>query len=309
MALLRIAARHGRWFLVLGLIAGLAFPAAALVLKEWLRSLIALLLFLAAFRIGPSAALGSIGAAGQSVLTVFILQVTIPLVFLAAVALTGWQAAPLALAILLTLAAPSLTGSPNLTILLGHNPAAAMRLTLIGTALFPLTAIPILMFAPVLGTPGQVFFATFSSFSIIALAVGTAFAARMVFKPDLTKETREAIDGASAIVLSIVVVGLMSAVAPALEHEPSRLVLWLVAAFMVSFGMQIGTLVLGRPWIAPQDLVATCIVAGNRNVALFLLALPASVTDQFLLFVGCWQFPMYLTPVLLRRIYPPGMSI
>ena len=309
MALLRLAARHGRWCLVLGLIAGLAFPSLALTLKEWLRSLIALLLFLAAFRIGPRAALGSLGAAGQSILTVLILQGAVPLIFLVIVMLGGWQAAPLALAVLLALAAPALTGSPNLTILLGHEPAAAMRLTLIGTALFPLTALPVLLLAPVLGDPSQVFLATFRSFSIIALAVGAAFASRVVLKPELTRELREAIDGTSAIVLSIVVVGLMSAVAPALEKEPLRLALWLLAAFAVSFGMQIGTLAFGKPWIDPKDRVATSIVAGNRNIALFLLALPAGVTDQILLFVGCWQFPMYLTPLLMRRVYRSVVSI
>ena len=83
----------------------------------------------------------------------------------------------------------------------------------------------------------------------------------------------------------------------------------MLAAFAVSFGMQIGTLVLGKPWIAPEDLVAYGVVAGNRNIALFLLALPSGVTDQILLFVGCWQFPMYLTPLLMRRIYRSALSI
>ena len=309
MAPLRLAARHGRWCLVLGLIAGLTLPSVANALKAWLPPLIALLLFLAAFRIGPRAALGSLGAAGQGVLAVLFLQGLVPLIFLSLVSLLAWQSTPLALAVLLALAAPALTGSPNLTILLGHEPAAAMRLTLIGTALFPLTALPVLLLAPVLGDPNQVLLATLRSFSIIALAVGVAFAARAVFKPDLGDDLRDAIDGASAVVLSIVVIALMSAIAPALENEPARLAVWLLAAFVVSFGMQIGTLVFGKPWIAPEDRVATSVVAGNRNIALFLLALPSGVTDQILLFVGCWQFPMYLTPVLLRRIYRSPLSI
>ena len=56
-----------------------------------------------------------------------------------------------------------------------------------------------------------------------------------------------------------------------------------------------------------QPVVGPAVVAGNRNIALFLLALPSGVTDQILLFVGCWQFPMYLTPLLLRRIYRPKL--
>jgi hypothetical protein len=38
-------------------------------------------------------------------------------------------------------------------------------------------------------------------------------------------------------------------------------------------------------------------------VALFLAALPAKETDAALLFIGCYQIPMYLTPLLLGRWY------
>lgn len=45
------------------------------------------------------------------------------------------------------------------------------------------------------------------------------------------------------------------------------------------------------------------LAAGNRNIALFLVALPAEVMAPIMVFVGCWQVPMYLTPVLLRWLY------
>ncbi|MEO1398544.1 MAG: hypothetical protein AAFU56_06720, partial [Pseudomonadota bacterium] len=51
------------------------------------------------------------------------------------------------------------------------------------------------------------------------------------------------------------------------------------------------------------DRPALSIVAGNRNMALFLAALPAATTDPILLFIGCYQIPMYLTPILLGRLY------
>ena len=45
------------------------------------------------------------------------------------------------------------------------------------------------------------------------------------------------------------------------------------------------------------------IVAGNRNIALFLTALPSTITDPLLLFIGCYQVPMFLTPIMLNRLY------
>jgi hypothetical protein len=51
--------------------------------------------------------------------------------------------------------------------------------------------------------------------------------------------------------------------------------------------------------------VPYAIIAGNRNVALFLAALPAAQTEPLLLFIGCYQIPMYLTPLLFGRLYKP----
>ena len=45
------------------------------------------------------------------------------------------------------------------------------------------------------------------------------------------------------------------------------------------------------------------IVAGNRNIALFLIALPIMQSEQLLIFLGCYQIPMYLTPIIMRSVY------
>ena len=47
-------------------------------------------------------------------------------------------------------------------------------------------------------------------------------------------------------------------------------------------------------------------IAGNRNIALYLVALPAATTDPLLIFIGCYQIPMYLTPIVMHRFYKTG---
>ena len=37
-------------------------------------------------------------------------------------------------------------------------------------------------------------------------------------------------------------------------------------------------------------------------MALFLGVLPAAVTDELLLLIGCFQVPMYLTPLVLPKL-------
>ena len=115
--------------------------------------------------------------------------------------------------------------------------------------------------------------------------------------------------GLHEIAMAIVVIGLMSAVGPAVRERPADLALALGAAFAGNFGLQIAAATILRR-TAPERFVAPLsIIAGNRNIALFLTALPAAVTDPLLLFIGCYQVPMYLTPILLRRLYPPPAPV
>jgi arsenite transporter len=57
-----------------------------------------------------------------------------------------------------------------------------------------------------------------------------------------------------------------------------------------------------RNGLSPAYAAALAIVACNRNVAIFLIAASASQSEEFLIFLGCYQFPMYLTPRLMRPV-------
>jgi hypothetical protein len=55
--------------------------------------------------------------------------------------------------------------------------------------------------------------------------------------------------------------------------------------------------------MAEEEVVPFSIVAGNRNVALFFVALPVTQSPEFLIFLGCYQIPMYLTVILMRPLF------
>ncbi len=300
-----LAAKHGRLVLVVGLAIGIAFPQAAIAMKDWIAELVAGLLFVAALRVGPRQALGALADLKTSAGFLLVYQIAFPTVAVIAFALAGWKGA-LATGIILMLAAPPISGSPNLTLLTGNDPAPALRQMVLGTALLPLTVIPVLWLAPALGDVAAVLAASARLLLIILCATGTAFLIRGLLLRSPSHTTLAAIDGLSAITMAIVVVGLMSAVGPALTSAPADFLTALLAAFIANFGLQVAmVLVLDRSrW---RRLTAPmAIVAANRNIALFLTALPAAVTDPLLLFIGCYQIPMYLTPVLLGRLYRPA---
>lgn len=300
--LLGTIGRRGRWCLILGLIAGLALPGLALTLKPWLPEMIAALLFLAALRIGPRAAVGGLTDLRRTAAVVAVYQLAGPILVLAVLLAMGVANQPWALALVLVLAAPPVTGSPNFTVLLGADPSAAMRVLLIGTAVFPLTSIPVLMLLPGVDTVADVLAAALRLLAVIGGAVGIAFGIRAWAWPLVSDDQRGALDGASAILLGVVVVGLMAAAGPALTGEPVRFALWLGFAFVVNFGAQAMATRFLPATIIARDRPGTALTAGNRNIALFLVALPEATTDAILLFIGCYQIPMYLTPILMRRL-------
>jgi arsenite transporter len=210
----------------------------------------------------------------------------------------GLMATPFALAVLLMLTAPGVSGAAAFTALLGRDPAPAMRLLIIGIAVFPLTVMPILWATPALGNLADVLAAAARLLTVIAMASVAGFGLRRLFPaPDLQQ-----VDGLNTVLLFVIVIGLMAAVGPALRHDPGLVLKWLAGVCAVNFGLQILCFHLLRAWghAAP---VGPSIIAGNRNVALFLLALPAATTDPLLIFIGVYQVPMFLTPIAMRWLY------
>lgn len=298
---LQFAARQGRWLLVLGLIAGVALPGLAAFMERQLPIAVALLLFFSALRVGPRQAIGATRDIGQSLYFVLALQLVLPILFVLLLIATGWRS-PLAFGLALMLAASPISGSPSLTILLGKDGAPSLRLLIAATALLPLTTIPVFWMMPDLVGGNSVIGAALRLLLIIGLATAVAFAIRGTVLKNPGPAGLGAIDGLAALTMAIMVVGLMAAVRPALEHDPGGLAFNLAVAFLANFGLQVSVyLLLKRP--LPDQSAGIAVCAGNRNIALFLAALPAGVMEPLLLFIGCYQVPMYLTPILLRRFY------
>jgi hypothetical protein len=302
MSALAAAARHGRWLLIAGLAAGIGLPSLAAAMRPWLPEMVAVMLFLAALRVGPRQAVGAWSDLTASLTFVVLFQVLSPVLVALVFAAIGWQGA-LASALIIALAASPIAGSPSLTIMLGHDPAAALRQLVVGTAFLPLTVIPVFTLVPAFGDPMAIFHAAFRLLMVIAGATALAFAIRLTVLRHPSVRAIQAVDGLLSLAMAVLVVGLMAAVAPALYSEPARLIVVLAAATALNFGLQIvaaAALARGR-W--RRYAVPMAVAAGNRNIALFLAALPAAVTDPMLLFIGCYQVPMYLTPILLGPVY------
>ena len=300
--LLAWIARTGRLWLIAGIVAGLLLPGAAQLLQPWIGEMVALLLLVTGIRVGARDAL-ALDAAGSTLRRVLALQFALPVSVLGLFWLTGWLDAPLCLAVALMLCAPSLAGAPSFAAMVGYDPAPGLRILVMGTALFPLTALPAFTLLDPLGNgPVGALLLAAQLMAAILVAVGAGFGLRAAFPRLGQADARPQLEGLAALLLAIIVVGLMSAVGPMLRADPVQLLGWIIAALAINFGLHIGTLHLCR-WLGVQNAVAPSIFAGNRNIALFLLVLPDHIAAPLMIFIGCYQIPMYLTPMLVLRLH------
>jgi hypothetical protein len=302
-ALPALAARQGRLVLILGLVAGISLPGLANAMRPWIGEMVAGLLFLAALRVGPRQAVGALGDLGVSIGLAGLFQLAFPLAAIAFFAVLGWGRTPLAVFVVLMLAAPPVTGSPNLTIMTGNDPAPALRQLVVGTALLPVTVLPIFWLTPAFGGASAVLGAAGGLMALIAAATGLAFAIRARLLRAPSPSALQSIDALSALAMAFVVIGLMSAVGPALRETPLKVFGILALLCAVNFAIQVGVTSLARSWGFRASAAAAGIVAGNRNIALFLTVLPPATVDPILLLIGCFQIPMYITPAVLGRFY------
>ena len=153
-----------------GLIAGIALPSLAEALKPHIQILVAALLFFAALRIGPGKIDGAMSRMRDAAVPVLLFQVGMPVTATAVFMGLGLSGTPVALSLILMLAAPPVLGSPNLAALSGADPAPAFRLMVIGTAVLPLTVLPVLALMPGLGQASVIVSAAGRLLAVIGLA-------------------------------------------------------------------------------------------------------------------------------------------
>jgi predicted Na+-dependent transporter len=300
-AALRWLADKGPWVLVAGIIAGVALPSVARALVPYIPHMVAGLLFFASLRIGPVRMREAFNDWRGTLAAVCITQLLFPLIVLSVLGAFGWLDSPFALALVIIAMAPSISGAPNMVLMMGYDLATAMRFLVAGTALLPLTVIPVLYFVPSLGSINVVIAAATRLLLVIFVAGGAALLIRHFWKEPSFKQIKT-IDGVSALLMAVVVIGLMSAVSEAIWQTPRVFAAWLAFVLIVNFGLQLlaFTTLKSR---APRDITASLtVIAGNRNIALFLVALPETVTAPLLVFIGCYQIPMYLTPLVTGRL-------
>ncbi|WP_270937963.1 hypothetical protein [Falsiroseomonas oryzae] len=305
MAVLKIflewAARHGGLLLAGCIFVGVAAPPLAAVLRETLTVTVASLMTLVMLRIDLAKVLGYlrrpllIGA-----LLAWILLVC-PLIAYALVRAVGLDG-PLGAAVVIMATGCAATSSPAFARLVGLDASISLVVAVLSTLLVPFTAPPL-----ALGLLGiDLAISIGGLMARLALIVGVpllvALAIRRLVPPDRLAAWSGRVDGSIVMLLVIYGIGVMDGMQAKLLAEPAWIAAGLVLAFVANFGLNALTALVMLP--AGRGLaLASGLLSGNRNMALYLAVLPAATDSRILLFFALCQFPLFLSPFLLRPVY------
>ena len=198
------------------------------------------------------------------------------------------------------------TSSPAFARMVGLDPDLSLVVSLASTLLVPFTA-PLLVgwLAGVGLSIGTGAFMLRLMF-YVGLPAVISLGLRRAIGPDRLTEWGEAVDGGLVLLLFVYGFGVMDGLQARALADPAWVGTALLAAFLADYALNALTTLALWP-MGVRDAATAGLMAGNRNMALFIAVLPAAAPGSFegrvALFFGLCQFPLFLSPFLLRPVY------
>lgn len=299
-ALLPWLNRHGRFALPLGILVGLVVPPLAQAMAPWLPWLVAGSMTLSLLRMPASHDPGAAGASRASfhavVLTAWAV-LACPLLLLWATWLFDVSLSLREVLVLHALA-PPIGAVPAFALLLGLDARVAVFATVGATLLFPLVLTAL---APVaLAAGAAVEFATLGwrVVSLVLLPLLAALALRRLRASTAVHVNDDAVGGLNVLLLALLCVALMNGTGVALVSSTAAW--WLLALAVGLTGLHHALAWVVFRALGERAAYTSAITAGNRNVALVLAAIGTQASEEFRIFAGLVQLPIFLAPLVVQ---------
>ena len=282
---------------------GIALPPLGTILKPFVTEAIFLLLCVSFMRVDVTALRQHLRRPGIIIAATAWTTFAVPLIAGVGSHLTGLdvQSPDLFLALMLQAAASPMMAAPALAALMGLDSTLALVTLVIGTALVPLSA-PLFAY---------VFFGAaltlsplglgLKLFAILAGAVFVAAAIRWTVGAAAINRHKAAIDGFNILILFVFVAAVMGTVASSFWADPVRIIGLTACAFAMFFALLGVTALMFRRY-GRERAFALGLMVSQRNMGLMLAATDGVLPGTTWLYFALSQFPIYLTPQLLKPI-------
>lgn len=206
--------------------------------------------------------------------------------------------------IVTTAACAPLMASGALAMLLGLDVALALLVVVPSTALVPFTVPPIVLWLAglTLDLPaGEL------GLRLALLILGSA-AAAIVLRRSLGSErlrrSAPVVDGLAVLGFVVFAIAVMDGFTLKALDRPGFVLGILLAVFALNIGLQAVTAAALLAFVPRRTALTAGLVAGNNNLGLVLASVLDTAPSTMLVFVAALQFPIYLLPIVQRRLYP-----
>jgi BASS family bile acid:Na+ symporter len=200
------------------------------------------------------------------------------------------------------------TSSAAFARMVGLDPELSLVTSLATTLLVPFTTPPMALL--LLGVDLSISVGTFMG--RLALVVGLPMLASLVLRrligPIALDRWADAVDG--LLVWFVVFYGfaVMDGLGARIAEDPTWVIQAILAAFIIDYGLNLVTTGAFAGFGA-QIAASAGLMSGNRNMALYLAVLPATADPRIALFFGLCQFPLFLSPFLLKPLYRRWLAV
>ena len=295
------SARAGSVLLAVGIFGGVASPALAHSMRDFVTPNVFCMMTLVLLRVDLPGTLAHLRRPGRVAALVLFQLVASPLVAWLAVSAVGLERG-IADGVVIFATGCAATSSPAFARMVGLDPELSLIGALATTALVPLTAPPLALW--LMGIDLSIGAAAFAGrlVLLVGLPMLLSLALRQLIGPARLAEWGEAVDGLLVWLVVFYGFAVMDGLAGRAAADMGWVMRAVAAAFVANYGLNLlGTAAFMR--LGARTAATAGLMAGNRNMALFLAVLPGSTDPKILLFLGLSQFPLFLSPFMLRPAY------
>lgn len=295
------SARHGSVLLASGIFGGLLLPGLAHGLVWFITPNVVALVTLVLLRVDIAQAFVHLRRPGRLVAIVVFQMLVSPFIAAAAVRVVPIDAGTAAGVVIFATGAAATSGAAFAR-LVGLDPELTLIATLASIFIVPLTGPP--MAHLLTGVDLHLSVAAFMG--RLALVVGLplvgSWALRRGIGPRRLAPMGPALDGAVVWLVVFYGFAVMDGLSARFAADPMWVIQATVAAFVADFGLNVVTTVAFL-WMGWRSAASAGLMAGNRNMALYLAVLPAGADTRIGLFFALVQIPLFLSPFMLGPIY------
>jgi hypothetical protein len=282
---------------------GIALPPVGEILRPFVTEAIFLLLCVSFMRVDGSLLRDQLRRPGIVLAATLWTTVAVPLIFGVGCLAVGIDknSPDLFLALMLQAVASPMMAAPALAALMGLDSTLVLVTLVTSTALVPLTA-P--LFASAFFGDALKLSPAALGLKLLAILAGSLIVAvliRRIFGVPAINKRKGAIDGFNILILFVFVSAVMGNVAGSMLANPLQTLEFALTAFAVFFALLgITTLIFRR--IGRERAFALGLMVSQRNIGLMVAATDGVLPGLTWLYFALSQFPIYLSPQLLKPI-------